>query len=309
MALTDWGNVSNGSGFNSDGSFSNGSTSLLPWPEFTVNGGIYDIESSGIANPYEAGSFFNVSGNNLGRFINKYNRLGEIEWTCDCKRILPSHTNAVIYHFYDDGAKKWLLGVIANEHYLKLFKLSIDGNESMISEDSLLRGSSFKSFTTLENNSLYYTLAITGGSGVTYETNISTLKRGNQIYGLGYDTKKQYGVSLFNGSVIMFNNSLSSSPRGYSNDVVLTKFALNRDLSTSGASVHKSYVTTKHSLCLNTFNTVYQLSKNVFYHPRDSYSSSAYGYALVSYHSKFLTRSELEGWVSNSIFATTGFRL
>ncbi|TMO67247.1 hypothetical protein CWC18_00930 [Pseudoalteromonas aurantia] len=310
MALTDWETQQNQGGFNSDGSFSNGSISLLPWPEFTVNGGIYDIDSTGIANPYEAGSFFNVSGNNLGRFINKYNRLGEIEWTYDCKRLFTSHTDADIYHFYDDGAKKWLLGVIQTDHYRKLFKLSIDGNESMISDDYLQRDGSFKSFITLENNSLYFTISLpSSGSGVTYETNISTLKRGSQIYGLGYDNNRQYGVSLFNGSVIMFNNSLCSSPGGYSNDVVVTKFALNRDLSTSGASLHKSYVKTKHLLCLNSFGGLSQLSKNVFYHQGIDTSYVGYTSALAPYHARFFTRSELEGWVSNSIFATTGFRL
>ncbi|RXE99586.1 hypothetical protein [Pseudoalteromonas sp. PS5] len=310
MALTDWGKVSNGSGFNNDGTFSNGSTSLLPWPKFTVNGGVYDVAGidltsslalddvrSSLPNPYEAGSFFTVSGNNLGHFINKHNFMGEIEWTYDCKNIWSSHDEVHIHHFYDDGTTKWLLGSMrAVNNYWSFFKIDIDGIESMKSAQFHDNSTYFRGMTTLEDNSLYYTVNLAGEGFITYETNISTLMRGQQIEGVGYH-KSNVGVSLFNGSVIMLRNGFGNE---HAYDVVVTTFAVNSNLSSTGVA-KKCTVSTPHELCLNAFSYIYQLSKDIFF------SSTAPD--SLGFHNKFFNRTELESWVSNSIFAVTGFRL
>lgn len=318
-------------GFDKDGVFHNGQTQLLPWPEFTVNGSYFDVfcadayftdaaavygDINILPCPYDAGFYYAVVTTGGQTYINKYDSTGAIIWTYPCSSIWSRYERARIFHFYDDGINKWLLGSIEDESTgYKPFKLNIDGTESGTATEVLTNSRSIAGFGTLEDDTLYcITYRTSSGNGYysSYFIDIETLSEGASAGGLGIQggfntgsqtTQSVIGAPLFYGSVLLLESTSNDG------NYLCTHFALNSTLQFDSHSSSKALIKSTHTLSQKAFfGQIKQLSKDAYYSPNKPTGGRIYS-PNSSYHAKFYTRAELEKWVSNSVFAVTGFRI
>jgi hypothetical protein len=319
-------------GFDKDGVFHNGQTQLLPWPEFTVNGSYFDIfcadtrftdtaavygDINILPCPYDAGFYYALVNNSGQQYINKYDSTGAIIWTYPCSSIWSRYERARIFHFYDDGINRWLLGSIQDESTgYKPFKLNVNGTESGTSAAVLTNARSITGFGTLEDDTLYcITYRTSSGNGYysSYFIDIETLSEGASAGGLGIQAgfkinqtaTSAVGAPIFNGSVLLLESIFPVSGGNW----LCTHFALNSTLQFDSHISSKAVIKSTHTLSQKSFfGQIKQLSKDAYYSPNKPSDGSVYS-PNSSYHAKFYTRAELEKWVSNSVFAVTGFRI
>ena len=320
-------------GFDKDGNFLNGQTELLPWPDFTLNGSYFDVMCAdrglteaaatfGNENilpcPYDVGCYYTITGGYSSHYINKHDKNGDLIWTHSCDAIWSRHERAEIHHFYDDGTTKWLIGSLEDSNgQHKPYKLSIDDTESVLSVSTII-ASSIVDFGTLSDGTLYcVTYRTSAGNGYynSYFIATETLELGASAAGLGVrsnfatlnqTSKSALGAPLFNGSVLLLESTFASMSDG---NWLCNHFAVNSNLQFDAHSSSKALVRSTHALSQNAFfGQIKQLSKDVYY----SQNKPSHGRITApnaGYHAKFYTRAELEKWVSNSVFAVTGFRI
>ncbi|MCO7251380.1 hypothetical protein [Pseudoalteromonas sp. Ps84H-4] len=310
-----------------NGEFLYAQTKTLPWPKFNVYGSAYDLHSSdllstliggstlanALPNAFEAGGFFSSSGTGQNKYINKYDSTGSIEWTYPFASLWSMAEKVFFLHFYDDGVTKWAIGYAQNSSsHSRLFKISLDGQQATISDKIYTNNHYFKSMVTLEDGTLYYTMTYSESYlyHYTYRTDLETLSEGGQVPGLGYFTgynTQNYSsiiatTCFFKGSVQL----VKSEGTGGNTDAVVVNIAVNADLTFNESQANKVLIKTWHPVALGSFfGQLYQLSKNTFYaQPLPRHGASTY--PQTSFNAKFYTRKELETWLSNCIYATTG---
>ncbi|RZF94495.1 hypothetical protein EXT42_01765 [Pseudoalteromonas sp. CO302Y] len=302
-------------GFDQDGNFLNGQTELLPWPKITLHNSIYDMQSSNppshlvnaIPSPFGDGCIYSHTNSNTN-IISKYDRNGELLWTFEAASLLPNVDNVHLLHFYDDGVNKWLLGSLdVGSNSNKLFRLNIDGSAGVISPSYLPNTGNVLSIVTLEDNSIYAVIAY-GTTRYTYLIDFETMQHVNSVSN-GLATHGTTSTApLFNGSVSFASSTLHSSSSGFASTITVN-FAINPDLTFMESKNGKRLIRTEHVHALASMYTVpTQLSKDVFY-CKPSTSNAVTAYATYAYQARFYTRKELETWVSNCIYASTGFRI
>lgn len=309
-------------GFDKDGNFLNGQTQLLPWPKVIHHNSIYDMQSSdpqpaledALPSPFGDGCMYtHVDGNT--KIISKYDRDGELLWTFNAQTLMYNVDDIYLLHFYDDGVNKWLVGAMDNsDNYARAFRLNIDGSGGVLSPSYLPIVGFVSSFVTLEDGSLYATVSY-GANKYAYSIDFETMghieRASNDVALFG----STFATPLFNGSVLFASSTLQTSSgtgstgtNGYASSLTVN-FAVNPDLTFTEPKRPKRLLRTEHVHAISSLYAVpVQLSKDIFYcPPRDSETIS--GFAAHAYQARFYTRSELEAWVSNCIYASTGYRI
>lgn len=308
-------------GFDQNGNFLNGQTDLLPWPKTTLHNSIYAVQSSNpqlafegaLPSPFGDGCMYTRSVG-INQIISKYDRDGELLWTFNAKTIMSNVHDIKLLHFYDDGVNKWLIGAFQNsDNYIRHFRLNTDNLTYVISPTYAPDKGIPNTIATLEDGSLHTSISY-GTARYAYLLDFETMeatKTSNKsitLVGLNYVTP------LFNGCVAFVSSNLETSSGtgtsgayGYASSITVN-FAVNLDL-TFTEPKGKQLIRTEH---IHALEAMYvkptQLSKDVFYCPPRE-NESVTGFANHSYQARFYTRKELETWVSNCIYASTGFRI
>ena len=308
-------------GFDQNGNFLNGQTDLLPWPKTTLHNSIYAVLSSNpprafegaLPSPFDDGCMYTCS-TGYNQIVSKYDRNGELLWTFDVKKLMGGIDDTDLLHFYDDGVDKWLIGVSQNsDNYCRFFRLKIDGTIGVSAPSYAPDKGNVTSVATLEDGSLHTAIAYGTNRyaySLDFETMVATKVLNNSIILTGTAN----AAPLFNGCVTFVSSTLQTSSGtgtsgayGYASSITVN-FAVNADL-TFTEPKGKSLIRTEHIHALDAMYVApLQLSKDVFYCPPRE-NGSVTGFANHSYQARFYTRKELERWVSNCIYASTGYRI
>lgn len=325
MALTDWETQQNQGGFQS-GVFHGGESQLLPMPKTITFGSancVHATQSSsafggnynnrGLDNIYDVDGGYAYTTTSHFIYSNK-NGTTKFIITAPSGCSFISHSHYFIFH--KELNKIYAVGYLKSGGGYKYFKVGISARSLQLSNE-LFNGIHFK-FGILENNKIFHVISINGGSQAqSHYIDFNTLTRTGRNYnGVGsrirsssnQNYRETYGAAVFNGSITICGNQILQSSQG-ANDVTSVMFAVNKDLDMNSAKSNKSHMRTMHNACQNMWlGPLFQASKDLFvaYGTSAIYTNHDYSHGAGS---RYYTRSDLESWVSDCIFAETGFRI
>lgn len=299
--------VNNEAGFK-NGVFQNSQTDLLPWPDAKRGTSFFDVVTvsagsrGGIAvipNPYDTlGGGLSI----VDFIVTYYNNDGTIRWTVTAVDIAgstasfanPTVSNGGSYIIVEIDGIPHLLGRISvtNDNASRFFKINLkDVTYSMSSVATPNHQASFvvHSLGILESGTVF---AVYQSSDKTTtkscEINMVNLSKGVDLPDVAIirairdgNGRPLNGVALFNGSIAMAEGGI---------------YGINRDLDMTTSKASKHNVVTRHRDAVNQFNSIYQVSKDMFI-------------GMGNSQTLYLDRTTLERWVSDCIHATTNFRI
>ncbi|CAH9057705.1 hypothetical protein PSECIP111854_02051 [Pseudoalteromonas sp. CIP111854] len=323
---------SSSSGF-VDGEFPSATSQLLPWPEATQFGTFMDVHgySGGvnyaIPNPYdETGGYIHTNYSN----VTYYNADGTARWS---KTAHNMHSGCKFYGFphvvHMINGVPHLVGILqhnVNSGDYYVYKINLNtaasGSGIVLTNNS---GSALRpvNMGILENDQLFVTVSDSGTNVVSYlcdldgMTFVSRLNVGKTGVVIGINNSKReilHGAALFKGSVTVsfVSGGQSGGNSGAMYDIFSFIIGVNRALDFSGPSPHVENIRTEHGPALNNFvGYLRQVSKDLFMVQGSKESSQGhYAYWRFGHNRRmYFTRSALEEWVKNCVYAQTGLRI
>ncbi|NOU49506.1 hypothetical protein HG263_02950 [Pseudoalteromonas sp. JBTF-M23] len=306
-----------------NGEFPNAASQLLPWPESTFRNPLSSLDVAldmAIPNEHDLnGGYLVISATNITYF----NSDNIAQWTWNVRDYLSSYrfyyTDLDDFKFpnliYNKNGVSYLITALhenGNSHF-RLLRVNLNDRTYVLSSDTLSVVQI--SLGILENNTLFCTHEF-----ATYSIDFDTMKFQSRLYTnyigpLSHSRNNNSpvyleGVSLFNGSVTLGPSFVGSSggDARFSYDVCSIPFSVNRNFNTTNGESSKCIVRTTHNLSFNSFSgPLVQISKDLF---MSIGSKKRYSIWSVTDNRRiYFTRSALECWASDCIYAFSGARL
>ncbi|WP_440055486.1 hypothetical protein ACSLBF_04920 [Pseudoalteromonas sp. T1lg65] len=313
-----------------NGEFPNASSQLLPWPEATNFGTVLDVHgylggnfNHAIPNPYDnTGGYVHVTYG----VVTYYNADGTIKWSKAASSMQDQSTFYAFPHIIHliDGVPH-LVGFMsnnANTNWFHLYKINLNTSAGLAGDYFLAEP---KGFGILEDDTLFATTQAEKNMFTplhSYKVELDDMSFG-RLLNVGVTGRmrdvnrsevfKQPGIALFNGSVTIgpVTGGARYTNEG-SHDVFSFLIGINRDLSISTPSSEKENFRTEHGPSLNSFKgSLQQISKDLFmFNGRRESIAGQYIHWWFGYGRRmYFTRSALEDWIKNCIYAQCGHRI
>ncbi|WP_462147175.1 hypothetical protein [Pseudoalteromonas gelatinilytica] len=314
------------SGFK-DGVFQYAQTQALPWPkklELNLAPAVMldyiGAHRNKLHNPYDENSgyveLYTTS-------ITYYNADGAVLWSFSRADISAETTSigygfgSSIYHLINGIPYLIVLtGSSAGGHFVK-----INLNDLSLTIGGAFSGHAHQLLGILEDGTLYSVGDGYSGNGAkAFVIDDATMNlTSTELVGCGYISNLRYvysntssrqaycGVSLFNGCLTLINGTLGID-EGYDNsyDKGTLLWGINADADFTNTSL-KTPIRTMHSLAVNAFSEIIQLSKDVYFSRREE----AFGFTkyMKQYSPLYFSRKELESWASDCIYSAHSIRI